>query len=158
MFTEKTIKFTDMLLKHCSPLHGSKQTQSLAYEGEGTQRRKQKWYAVKNIAPISLGWRASFEKLLLLIAEDDVSLGRERKGKQKSLWYMKTTKQKRLTGELIFMKCKRDCSKIRDNSNLIKAELFWIEKTRRRACNLVLYYQDTNSPLSQAMSKQNPHI
>lgn len=26
------------------------------------------------------------------------------------------------------MKCKKDCSKIRDNTNLIKAELFWIKK------------------------------
>lgn len=40
----------------------------------------------KNTAPTSLGWRASLEKLLLLMAEDDISLGRERKGKQKSLW------------------------------------------------------------------------
>lgn len=53
--------------------------------GRNTEK-KTKMIPSKNTAPTSLGWRASLEKLLLLMAEDDISLGRERKGKQKSLW------------------------------------------------------------------------
>lgn len=98
------------------------------WRGRNTEKET-KMMLSKNTAPTSLGWKASLEKEenLLLMAEDDMSLGQERKGKQKSLWQIKTTKQKRLVGELIFKKCKKDCSKIRDNTNLVKGELFWIK-------------------------------